>query len=207
VGDTHEADLLLYSKDHSGRNGGQQERASLLPPLFEIYHQCFWLLDDRERLVANNARALDLLPNNGIFHKRQDKLQNLVCTPMTEQSRTILRRKYPWMTALLLHRDQSVIILAQREIERASRGICIIRRMSDVSQTTTASASSDDSYGIYATKDIKKGQTIFVDTSLLVSVSDINDRCGGCCDNIEGTETNLSCCDIVFAATNVPTTR
>jgi hypothetical protein len=79
--------------------------------------------------------------------------------------------------------------------------------MSDASQTTAASASSDDAYGIYATIDIKKGQMIFVDTSLLVSVSDINERCEGCCDSIEGTKTNLPCRDIVFCSENVPKTR
>lgn len=99
-----------------------------------------------------------------------------------------------------LRRDPGVVAAAQEIIQKASMGRCILGSVSDSSQVVTTSASTSDAYGIYATSNIDARETIFVDTSLFVSVSDMNERCAGCCDILEETTTNLPCCDAAFCS-------
>jgi len=91
----HKALLIIQSEnllDKIPSNG--QNWMSNLHHLFEIYHQCFCLVNDVAQQLENNTSTLAEFPDNAIFLRRQEMLLCIIRMLNKEGSQDLLRRAY-----------------------------------------------------------------------------------------------------------------
>ena len=110
----------------------------------------------------------------------------------------VLLRPYPWMTADILHRDTKFVFEdAQKEVALASPK-CTIRETSVPNTRTHESQSKLDPavFGLFVTQDIRKHETILIDTAELCATN-FSGCCHNCCGDLSSTTDSvvtLACC-------------
>lgn len=102
---------------------------------------------------------------------------------------SLLMRPYPWMTACILRRDETVVDAVKEKVERASSRMCT------VTSCPTAEGKADDELGVFAMEEVSRGSTILLDPSP-VGTADVRDRrCECCYAHLPNRAETLNCCD------------
>jgi len=108
---------------------------------------------------------------------------------------------YPWISDKLFRRKASAIDHANSDIWKLSQGRVIIKQstLSDQLREYGQIRPDQDSYGIFATKDIPADTELFWDRTILCATTG-EDRCAACCadlnQNVFYTTALESCCDM-----------
>lgn len=105
---------------------------------------------------------------------------------------------YPWMSDSLLIRDDALIVTISDEFKVASKN-CTVSR-STIRSVVAEHSSIDrdiDVLGVTATKGIRAGETVLLDSTFTGVMGDVN-RCETCC-GVVGTNTN-PCCNVLYCS-------
>jgi hypothetical protein len=110
-----------------------------------------------------------------------------------------LMRAYPWMKPNLLRRDDKVLKTVQEDFLVLSSKCHVLRsKIQDhIGKPLTAER---DVYGVFASKDLKPGETVLVDNGVTCSTSAPN-RCSNCCARLPKKPTVLACCKASLCTT------
>jgi hypothetical protein len=104
---------------------------------------------------------------------------------------------YPWIPDDLLSRDEDLFKIISDEFAIASTNCTVsrstIRNVSD----DDGSISNIDVLGVTATREIRAGETVVLDTTFSGVIGDV-DRCEYCC-GVAGTVTN-ACCKVLYCS-------
>lgn len=100
------------------------------------------------------------------------------------------RRAYPWMTSEMLRRDPSAIGKMQEKI-KCLKAKCNVKKITD---RDSLDATETDCYGMFATKNIKRGEIILQEGTVLCTSRLSTERCPACCKFLPTTPHFSECC-------------
>jgi hypothetical protein len=107
-----------------------------------------------------------------------------------------LARPYPWMTKDMLFRDETVIKSVQLELNKISEKVVV--SPSEIGQVKAISTSTDHHLGLFASKDIFRHETLFVDRGP-TCVTFTTAKCESCCDTLfTNARVTTPCCGLPF---------
>ena len=92
-------------------------------------------------------------------------------------------RHYPWMDAAYFRRTPDALESIKNNMVLASKDSCTVKYspIRDNIPMLDSAGRSIDIFGIYATRDLQRGEQVLRDRTTLCAVEDQADRCSSCC--------------------------
>jgi hypothetical protein len=161
---------------------------------------CFRLLYSLEDLEAHYKQPPNCHPEN----EDVVKLEKRTLQPLAEQVEArqnhvtgacgsiLVVRAYPWMTKDLFCRDETTITSVRKHLATITSKCTLLPSEAPVSHRNVFSGKP---HGVFATKDIRKGQVILVDRGV-GNATDHPSRCACCLkyQHQESSQRNFPCC-------------
>lgn len=103
------------------------------------------------------------------------------------------------MTTDLLQRPGKLLSTMTQQMQFFSEGKCTIRK-SQVQAASPDKVLKDDILGVYATRDISRGEVLFKDSTTTAVVASEKDRCALCCTTLLSHKAKCGGCQTIFCS-------